>query len=112
LAFWGPESGYATPSPIIVGTHSTVGGLDCRMDNSFTIPTKLASLFTVNLEVDISNTMNFHETGTPPTGVIFTANVLDLGPGYENGPTPEMYGDEGLHPFMPIFNMTASISSP
>lgn len=108
-AFWGPISGLSSSTPsIIVGTHSTVGGLDCRMDSSFTIPAKLSKLYTIDLEVDITNTMNYWETGTPPTGVTFTPNVLDLGPAYEGGGTPENFGDFGLHPFMPVFNMTAS----
>jgi|GEM_PF-2725279 hypothetical protein len=55
------------------------------------------------LDVDISNCMNYKEDqpATPPAGVTFTDNVMDLGPGYG----AQNYGDRGFHPFIPKLEM-------
>ena len=49
----------------------------------------------------------FGETGAPPTGVTYFPSVLDLGPGYA-AVTPLLYGDQGLHPLMPVFTVTVT----
>jgi hypothetical protein len=104
--FWGPEDEYdSSENPIIVGTHSTAGGLSVSMDNEFTIPDTLEEFLNLDLMVDVIHTMNFkEEEGAAPAGVVFTDGVLDLGPGCGG----EIYGDCGLHPMMPHFSLEAA----
>ncbi|MBN1850269.1 MAG: hypothetical protein JW932_16985 [Deltaproteobacteria bacterium] len=93
------EEDYANSNdPIIVGTHSTAGGVDAVLDESFTIG---EGSYEITLYVDVEGTMNYSEDGTPPEGVTFTESVLDLGPGYGE----DLYGDQGLHPFVPRFSV-------
>ncbi len=103
-AFWGPDSLYDDPSnPIIVGTHSTTGGLDCRWEENITIPAAPDSMFALDLEIDVTNTMNFWESDSGiPSSVVFVEDTLDLGPGYSG----QLYGDKGLHPLMPKFRVS------
>lgn len=97
--FWGAEEDYSnSDDPIIVGTHSTAGGVDANLDDSFTIGD---GSYEITLYVDVGDTMNYSEDGTAPAGVTFTENVLDLGPGYG----ADLYGDQGLHPFVPRFSV-------
>lgn len=104
--FWGPDDEFdSSENPIIVGTHSTAGGLSVSMENDFTIPDTLEEFFNLDLMVDVINTMNFkEEEGAAPAGVVFTDGVLDLGAGCGG----EIYGDSGLHPMMPHFSLEAA----
>jgi len=94
--FWGETSEFDnTADPIIVGTHSSAGGVDAIMQKSFVIDGKKQNL---KLNVDVFETMNFQEDqpaipNTPESGIFMTDNTLDLG--------PESYGDFGLHPMVP-----------
>lgn len=97
--FWGEEDDYdVTGNPIIVGTHSTVGGVSATLEDSFTIGT---ASYDITLYVDVEEKFSYGEEGTAPGGVTFTANVLDLGPSYG----ADQYGDIGLHPFVPGFSV-------
>lgn len=103
--FWGAEADYSTTtSPIIVGTHSDAGGLNASMEESFTIPEEITAFYNMDISFDVYETMNFTEDGTAPTGVTFTDNVLDLGASDGD----DVYGDGGLHPFLPIITVTVT----
>jgi hypothetical protein len=103
--FWGDEADYNDSSdPIIVGTHSTAGGVNADLPEGFTIPESLNRFYNIDLAVDVEDTMNFAEDWDPPAGVDFTTGTLDLGPGYG----ADQYGDGGLHPFLPGFRVTVT----
>lgn len=97
-AFWGTDETIADPAtPIIIDSSSTVGGLNVGIEE-FTLADGQAVLV---LEVDVAETFNFWEDPEKvPVGVTFNDRVLDLGPGYGL----DVYGDQGLHPFLPHFN--------
>lgn len=101
--FWGEEEDYDnSESPIIVDSLDTTGGLNVQM-NEFTIA---GGSYDITLYVDVQNTFNFWEDAeTAPAGVVFTADTLDLGPGYNPGGGTEPYGDYGLHPMLPAFSL-------
>ncbi len=111
--FWGDADSYnSSASPIIIGTHSTAGGVNATMAQSFTIPATLTEFFNIDIKVNVSNTMMFGEhTNTAPAGVTFFSNVLDLGPSGGVGDPMPIYGDAGLHPLMPIFTITVANGS-
>ncbi len=96
--FWGSDDTIADPdTPIIIVSGSTVGGLNAEI-KPFTLVDGATDLV---LEVDVAETFNFKEDpDTVPDGVTFYDGVLDLGPGYGL----DVYGDQGLHPFLPRFN--------
>jgi len=96
--FWGTDETIDDPAtPIIIDSGSTVGGLNVKI-TPFTLSGGQAELV---LEVDVAGTFNYWEdTDKIPDGVTFNAGVLDLGPGYGL----DIYGDQGLHPFLPRFN--------
>ena len=107
--FWGLEADYDNPDTrIIIGTHSTVGGLDCRMENSFTIPDDFDETIYIDLQIDYTTTMNFWEEDSLPAFTPFSYNILDLGPGFNASGAYRLYGDYGLHPFLPIFEIILS----
>ena len=98
--FWGQASDYSSSAnPVIVGTHSTVGGVSAILEGSFTIPSSLEQNMVLEVTVDVTNTMNFWEYATATNGM--SPGYLDLGPGYG----ADNYGDKGLHPFMPKFSV-------
>ncbi|MGK5090326.1 hypothetical protein WDW86_22495 [Bdellovibrionota bacterium FG-2] len=106
--FWGPDSGFSTNTdPIIVGTHSSVGGVNAVLPSSFTIPDALTEFFNIDIKIDVSNTMMFGETSTFAGDVTPFPSVLDLGPAYAAGGAG-FYGDQGLHPLMPAFTVTVT----
>ncbi len=50
--FWGDEEDLDNPlNPIIVGTHSTVGGVDATLEKEFTIPDSLNKLYSYSVIV-------------------------------------------------------------
>lgn len=109
--FWGAASSYnSNASAIIVGTHSTAGGVSATLNQSFTIPAVLDKFYNIDIQINIANTMWYGETtNTAPSGVTFTSRVLDLGPSYDNGTSPApIYGDNGLHPMVPQFVVTVT----
>ena len=90
-------------------------GTDTILSESFSIPSSLDKLYTINLKIDISGTMMYDEGGfvtdyaTDVSGVLdntssTSAGVLDLGPSYST----KVYGDAGLHPRVPAFTVTVS----
>ena len=90
-------------------------GTDTILSESFSIPSSLDKLYTINLKIDISKTMMYDEGGfvedyaTDVSGVLdntssTSAGVLDLGPSYST----KVYGDAGLHPRVPAFTVTVS----
>ena len=90
-------------------------GTDTILSESFSIPSSLDKLYTINLKIDISGTMMYDEGGfvtdyaTDVSGVLdntssTSAGVLDLGPSYSS----KVYGDAGLHPRVPTFTVTVS----
>ncbi len=104
--FWGTSETYddTNGTPIIVGTHSTAGGVNAVLPASFTIPEKITEFFNVDITIDIAGTMQFGEQGTAPSGVTFYSSTLDLGPGYG----ADFYGDQGLHPMMPAMSVAVT----
>ncbi len=96
--FWGTDDTIDDPlTPIIIDSSSTVGGLNVDIE-PFTLTGGTAELV---LEVDVLETFNFWEDPDQvPDGVVFNDTVLDLGPGYGG----DVYGDQGLHPFLPRFS--------
>jgi hypothetical protein len=96
--FWGDEADYDDSSdPIIVSTHSSAGGVNAVLPDSFTIPETLNRFYNIDLAVNVEDTMNFQD-GTAPGGVSFSEG-LDLGPSFG----ADNYGDIGLHPLLPGF---------
>ena len=90
-------------------------GTDTILSESFSIPSSLDKLYTINLKIDISKTMMYDEGGfvedyaTDVSGVLdnsssTSSGVLDLGPNYSS----KVYGDSGLHPRVPTFTVTVS----
>jgi hypothetical protein len=102
--FWGDEEDYSnSDDPIIISTESDSGGVNAVMQESFTISD---DSYDLTLYVDVQNTLNFWEEDDAslwPTGITFTSNVLDLGPGFGE----DVFGDCGLHPFVPDFRIEA-----
>ena len=90
-------------------------GTDTILSESFSIPSSLDKLYTINLKIDISGTMMYDEGGfvtdyATDASVVLdntsstSAGVLDLGPSYST----KVYGDAGLHPRVPAFTVTVS----
>jgi hypothetical protein len=96
--FWGRDDALCTPNlPIIVGTHTSAGGIDCRLEGSLIIDEASEEL---RLMIDVTNTMLYEEAEN--ADAILLNDVLDLGPGtFEGG----VYGDFGLHPTLPRFEV-------
>ena len=82
--------------------------MDCRMDGSFTIPEELTTDYYIDLQIDYNNTMNFWEDDSLPGYAPFQYNTLDLGPGYVDSTVYKLYGDYGLHPFLPVFEVESN----
>lgn len=100
--FWGDAADYSSnASPIIVGTHTTAGGVNATLAEGFTIPSTLDGLYTMTLTVNVQNTMNYGLSSDPAPGTQ-TEDVLDLGPSYGQ----PIYGDAGLHPMLPVFTFS------
>jgi hypothetical protein len=106
--FWGDSEEYDDPTvKITIESGDTTGGLNATMDE-FTLKEDTVLL----LEIDTSDCMNYWEYQpateiTKPAGVTFYDNRMDLGPSYDPAPIGDAddYGDSGIHPFMPKFNM-------
>lgn len=100
--FWGTGDLDDATNPIVVGTHNAeVGGLNIVLPE----PLVVSGGETINLLVDITNTM-MYGSGTAPAGVTFFDDTLDLGPGY----LTDNYGDLGLHPALPKFSLSVATS--
>lgn len=109
--FWGEEADYDdATTPIIVGTHSTAGGLSARLEGSFTIPEDIVSFYNIDLEIDISGTFSYYEPAS--TDACYSSliqDVLDLGPDMDLA--SPCLGDVGLHPFLPRFTLNAEANA-
>lgn len=99
--FWGKEVDYCDKNskPIFVDTKDPVSEHDIKMDGVVDIPDNTE--VTINIEIDIYGVMMFNEETSTISGVDFHDGVLDLGPGYDQ----TQYGDQGLHPRMPIISV-------
>jgi len=114
--FWGDEdtTSLCETDPIIyMSTESTTGDVLAEINGgSIEIPTEITDIFQININVNIENTMNYNEGTTPYTGTdynapTFTAGILDLGPDFSEAGEAK-WGDQGLHPFPPGFEITTS----
>lgn len=118
-AFWGPDSALNdTSSPLMVSSNDTVGGLSFVMD-TLLIPETKDSTITIDISVDIAQTLNYWELDLDsmsadsilkdsiPTYVTLADSILDLGPGANISGQDRLYGDKGIHPFLPKFMVEA-----
>lgn len=106
-AFWGDEADYDDSStPIIISTDDDSGEVNATF-TSFVINGDETSII---LTLDVFETMNFQWSDDPDVTMATDPEVLDLGPDYD----PDLgvsgdemkYGDQGLHPFLPRFELT------
>ena len=100
--FWGTEADLNNnENPIIVGTHSEAGGVNCFLTTPIIIT---ADSTTIDIGVDVSNTMSYSDSTSLAAGEDEPhTNALDLGPNVSGVDDP--YGDIGLHPMMPRFTV-------
>lgn len=117
-AFWGADSALNdTTTPLMVTSNDTVGGLSFTM-SPIVIPADIDSSLTIDIGIDIRQTLNYWELDLDsmatdsllkdsiPIYVTLTDSILDLGPGTSSGGEDRLYGDKGIHPFLPKFEVT------
>jgi len=107
--FWGSEDDLdSSVDPIIVGTHSTAGGVNATLTGTLEIPAELDGFYNIDLQIDVANTMNYEALAqsSAAAGVTVLADVLDLGPSHTSG----NYSDIGLHPFLPTLTVVTTKS--
>lgn len=98
--FWGSSDDYDdSANPVIITSGSTVGGLNATIE-PFTVS---GGEYNITVNIDVGNTLNYTDNSSELAGVIFHTDLLDLGPAYGE----DNYGDIGLHPFLPAFNVVS-----
>ncbi len=111
--FWGDPEAYDDSSvETVIDSSDDVGGMNAVW-HAFTY----SEGDTLTNVGDVEDTFNFWYEDNPDyiyTDLASDADVVDLGPDYDNPAVPgdeEKYGDWGFHPFMPEFTTTVTAGS-
>jgi hypothetical protein len=112
--FWGDAEDYDDASvETVIDSSDDIGGV-----NAIWTPFTYHTGDVLTNVGDVEDTFNFWYEDNPDyifTDLASDADVVDLGPDYDDPAVPgdeEQYGDWGFHPFMPVFTTTATPSAP